>query len=366
MTSSQVRYERTKTRMSLEGFSPDSFEQLVRAISIEVFGAGVTVYGNGPDGGREATFRGKVNYPYPPLTTWDGYGVIQAKFKERLESTERDNAWAAKQLKVELRKWQVSTKRIPKPDYYIFCTNVDLTSAHNGGKENLEKLLAEDSASLNLKGSAIWDANQLGTYIDKYQEIRRRFTALLTTGDILAELLRASQQQPDRERILTAYLGREIIADEDARLSQAGDRSEDRIRIADVFTDVPTAASNSPNPVPLAEHDKNEAIARPALQRLLRASLMKLDPLALHELRTIDSISADELQFGRFVFLGGPGSGKSTIGQFLCQIHRSALLDRRPATSARGERAQRDQINQGSLLRIRIHLARHASPPHPS
>jgi hypothetical protein len=28
--------------------------------------------------------------------------------------------------------------------------------------------------------------------------------------------------------------------------------------------------------------------------------------------------------------LGGPGSGKSTIGQFFSQINRAALLDRRP------------------------------------
>jgi hypothetical protein len=50
------------------GFSPESFEQFARAVALSVFGPGVTMFGNGPDGGREATFRGGVPYPYPPAT----------------------------------------------------------------------------------------------------------------------------------------------------------------------------------------------------------------------------------------------------------------------------------------------------------
>ena len=69
------------------GFSGDSFEQFVRALSISVFGPGVTSFGDGPDGGREATFRGKVSYPSPPTTEWSGCGVIQTKCKAKPEST---------------------------------------------------------------------------------------------------------------------------------------------------------------------------------------------------------------------------------------------------------------------------------------
>jgi hypothetical protein len=316
--------------MNLQGFSPESFEQFIRTLSVQIFGPGITAFGNGPDGGREATFRGRVNYPYPPLTTWDGYGVIQAKFKERLETTERDNAWAATHLRKELQKWQISKKRNPKPDYYIFCTNVDLTSAANGGKETLEKILSEEFPSLNLKDHSIWDSNQLSTYVDSFQEIRRRFTCFFTTGDLLAEISGAFQSKINPEGILTTYLAQELIADQDARLSQAGDRSEDRIRLAAVFTDLP--AGRASGSLAAAENDGEESAEPTALRRLLKASAMKLDPLALADMRRgAGPLPTEEPPFGRFVFLGGPGSGKSTIGQFLCQIHRSALLARRPA-----------------------------------
>ncbi len=62
---------------ALFGFSTDAFEQFVRAVA--TIGPGVTAFGNGPDGGREATFCGKIPFPFPPTECWEGYGVIQAK-----------------------------------------------------------------------------------------------------------------------------------------------------------------------------------------------------------------------------------------------------------------------------------------------
>jgi len=72
------------------GFSPEAFEQFARALALKIFGDGVKVFGNGPDGGREATFDGKVSYPFHLATQWNGYGVIQAKCKEKQETTQKD------------------------------------------------------------------------------------------------------------------------------------------------------------------------------------------------------------------------------------------------------------------------------------
>jgi hypothetical protein len=102
------------------GFSPDSFEQFTQTLALKVLGAGVTIFGNGPDGGREATFKGKVNYPTDSVERWDGYGVLQAKFKEKTEGTQKDQSWALAQLEKELQLWTDSDKRSPKPDYFIY------------------------------------------------------------------------------------------------------------------------------------------------------------------------------------------------------------------------------------------------------
>lgn len=93
------------------GFSPESFEQFVRALAVQVFGPGITAFGNGPDGGREATFRGQVPYPHPPTECWSGYGVIQAKYKEKQETTQKDQEWALARLQEEIQTYsQQKTK----------------------------------------------------------------------------------------------------------------------------------------------------------------------------------------------------------------------------------------------------------------
>ena len=145
--------------MNFQGFSPDSFEQFIRALSLKVIGPGVTVFGNGPDGGREATFQGKINFPFPPNTAWDGYGVLQAKFKEKVEDTQKDQKWAKSQLEDELKVWISNDNRTPKPDYFIFCTNVELSSAANGGKDAIIQIFEDNKAAAGLKDYAIWDAN---------------------------------------------------------------------------------------------------------------------------------------------------------------------------------------------------------------
>lgn len=314
--------------MNFQGFSPDSFEQFIRALALKVIGPGVTIFGNGPDGGREAVFEGKVSFPSPPENMWDGYGVLQAKFKEKLETTQKDQQWAKSQLETELEKWVENDKRKPKPAYFIFCTNVELSSATNGGKDIINQVFNDYKDKIDLKDFVIWDANQLTGYVDGYAEIRQRFECFFTPGDLLAAIAKKLSKAVNPDSVLTAYLCKELLADEDAKLSQAGDRSEDRIRLANVFVDLPVADELDFETED--QHFFNQS--RPSsLQELLHASAFKLDPLALEEYRQASNNQKQKEKriYGRFVFLGGPGSGKSTIGQFLAQIHRAALLDRR-------------------------------------
>jgi hypothetical protein len=167
------------------------FENLCRALAVHVLGPGVQAFGDGPDGGREASFDGPVTYGTAPGGAWNGYGVVQAKFRRTGAGT-RDTDWLRRQLAGELDKWcdpaskRVSNGRIP--EYLIVVTNVRLSSAARvGGIDRIRTVLTGYAERLGLKGCALWDANQLSMYLDAYPQVSARFAEFLTPGDVLAK-----------------------------------------------------------------------------------------------------------------------------------------------------------------------------------
>ncbi|MBX7555427.1 hypothetical protein K1Y78_48000 [Streptomyces sp. tea 10] len=108
-----------------------SFEHLTQALAKCVLGPGVSVFGDGKDGGREATFEGQVNFPHPGQE-WDGYGVIQAKFRQRPGAD--DAEWMERNIQKELNDWlDPTSKRGRRPDYLLFTTNADLSPVPGSG-----------------------------------------------------------------------------------------------------------------------------------------------------------------------------------------------------------------------------------------
>lgn len=312
----------------LDGFTPDSFEQFIRMLAIKLIGPGVMAFGNGPDGGREATFDGKVPFPFPPTDEWNGYGVIQAKFKEKRESTQIDQAWGLKCLRTELDAFVEKRKSSRKPEYYVFATNVELTSAERGGINLANELIGEYVGRLPIKGWAIWSYSQLVAYIDSHESIRVRFAAFLTPSDLISELLvNLRQRKSDVARILTSYLDRELRSDKLARLEQAGDRADTSLALARVFVDLPSSDARD-EAAPQEKEDSEGRLPSGTLAELVAAGSRKLDPLTLREHEWATMQMRGERIFQAVVLFGGPGSGKSTVGQYFAQIHRAALLDR--------------------------------------
>ncbi len=86
----------------LSGLSTRSFEKLIQALAGQVLGSGTITFGDGPDGGREATFEGKMDYP-AEADPWNGYCVVQAKFRQRPKGAKSDSDWTLKDLEWELK-----------------------------------------------------------------------------------------------------------------------------------------------------------------------------------------------------------------------------------------------------------------------
>jgi hypothetical protein len=285
----------------------------------------VTPFGDGPDGGREATFDGPTDYG-PARGKWSGYGVIQAKFLQRSVSTNRDGSWALSQLRSELRKYNAS-KVYRKPDYYIFATNVSLTPpAARGSKDRIIQLLEDFAGSQGLKGYDVWDYDKLRIMIDNNQDVRRAYAAWITPGDVLSDLASwLSGQRADYHTLLINFLQKELLADQYAKLEQAGHSADESIPLANVFVDLPTGDRNISEPP--KERPPNQRNRMPNfVEMIIGASALHL------RIHSSDVPSRTSTEFspkahGRYVLIGGPGQGKTTVGQFICQLFRTALLD---------------------------------------
>ena len=342
----------------LQGLSNRSFEHLVQALAVKIIGPHVKVFGDGPDGGREATFDGKSQYRSAD-GGWDGYGVIQAKFLQRLRDSKADGQWAIDQLKSELKKYSDPDRAVRRPEYFVFATNVVLTPvSEQGSKDKAIEILNRFMKEQSLKGFAIWDYDQIRALLDDAEEIRRTYAAWITPGDVLAEMVKWLQPKtPDLGETLTNFLQKELLSDEYVNLEQAGHDASERIPLARVFVDLHTRdAGNGGGQDIDDDFPHSHQLSLPEeghngfIKEMLEVSSERLNGQS-HSIHTIQQrLEAGEPQRsrGRFVLIGGPGQGKTTVGQFICQIFRASIISRKPPTSLSPEARK-------ALLMIQAH-----------
>ena len=165
---------------------------MCQALSAYLLGSGIEAFGSGPDGGREATFNGRAQYP-SLIDPWDGFVVLQAKFKERLVGTGTDTTWLRRQVKAELEAWadpgKARVRDGRRPEYLIIATNVPLSGVPGtGGKAKIGKLISEYTGIIGLRDWAIWDAAQITALLNAHPDVRRAFAALITPNEVLADM----------------------------------------------------------------------------------------------------------------------------------------------------------------------------------
>ena len=178
----------------LNNLSAREFEHVIQDIACIHVAKGITFYGDGPDGGREAIFEGRMDYP-SINDAWDGYLILQCKHKIRPFSDHRDASWLASQLEGEMKKFEDPIRDLRMPEYYILASNVSLSAyPESGGKDKLNRMMKEYCKKFGIKGFHVWDFNHICRLLDQYPNIARSYSALLTPSHVLSEHLRGEEQ----------------------------------------------------------------------------------------------------------------------------------------------------------------------------
>jgi hypothetical protein len=298
---------------NLEALSWRQFEQMTQALVLHKVGPSVSVFGDGPDAGREATWEGAIR-SLGSLPEWDGYGVLQAKFHVHTVDVAHNLTWLARQAKDELRDWaKPDTKRARKPDFLLFVTNVRLSPA---GKDDIKETISKEILRLDLpiKEARVWDYDDLRALLDGAADIRAAYAALITPGDLISRLLdQVDANERNFAEALSLHAASDFEDDTYLKLSQTGTYGDRRIAISDVFVDLPLEDPLYFSHIGSATDDPEEQ------GNVVAALVRRFDELAT-------TTEGDLALKKKCVLIGGPGQGKSTVTQFLAQLYRASFL----------------------------------------
>ena len=277
-----MRYDFTR-------LSPEQFEEMAVSLYANVFGFETKIYGAGPDGQREFTF----DRPFTDAQGNEYTGMTFGQVKYRSVATKGDEfTWLKDRFEEEMGRF-AKKEETYRPRNYFFITNLVLTPVKDTGiKDKIDNLAA--SYRELIPNIFIHGYDELCELLDNNESVRAAYSGLILPGDVLAELLDTVREDFLEE--INVYLRSAFSEDIYTRIEQAGSIPENmKTLIADVGID-------------LSVRD-GQRIEGKALDTFIRCGNTRIGP-----------------REGRYIVIGGPGKGKSTITQFLAQIYRAAYL----------------------------------------
>lgn len=295
----------------LESLDPETFEQVAVALSRAVIGHGVTIFGHGPDGGREATYEGPVRWSNTTGfgdDSWDGYVVVQAKHRAALDPDPgRNLIWLRTQLARELDRWIApQSSRARFPEYLLIVTDARLSPAVGGGIDTIEEYLqqrwTDQLRERGLKGWKVWHRDQVASLLVQHADVRRAFPSFLTSpNDKLLERfekLEAFFEPRATHDLLVEHAAAALRNEQWVNFGEAGEDSQQPLHR--VIVDLPV---------------RRGASRGRALQQL-----MQQGEKVLRRSLTPDGTPR------HVIITGAPGNGKSTLSRYLVQLYRAAFM----------------------------------------
>ena len=300
-------------KYNLNALGPEEFERMCQSLVQEVIGPGAKIYGIGRDGARDATFHGSACYP-STQERWDGDWIFQVKFHD-VEQIGPGNARVQliKDLDAELSA--ITEKYQNACDNYILMTNVSLTPVYQRGTKDKIDLEVVPRYTQSLEHIHVWGAEEICRFLDAHPGIRQSFGHFLVAGDVIARLLGLSTgEDTSLAEVVKLYCEGCFVHEKYAVLDDAGDVEDERIALQRVFVDLDVKPPALPGDVEVLK-------ALRTLPSWLEQAAQDEERVSALSYLLDDSIPG-------LILIGAPGGGKSTLGQYLAQIHRARLIGR--------------------------------------
>lgn len=296
-----------------ENLGDERFQQLCQAILTTVYPDVQCLPVGQPDGGRDALLRRAA-----PHSRVDSV-VFQVKFSKNPES--KDERLVIEEL-LKTESTKISKLKGRGLEQYHLLTNVLGTSHHDSG--SIDRVNDQLSRAFNVPAYCWW-RDDIDRRVDANSSIKWSFPDILRGSDILQLLYEGKFGGEESRRLaaIRAYLSHQYKYDSQLKFKQVDLEKG----LVDLFVDVPATAVGPANP---RDGDK----WRKQFERSPILSELVNDDRQRHRRDEEDRIGAvralvdpaTTTALPRVVIEGAPGQGKSTVTQFLCQLHRMLLL----------------------------------------
>jgi hypothetical protein len=310
----------------LENLGPERFQQLCQALLAKEFPRVQCFPVAQPDGGRDAV-------SYYPEGAGDKFMVFQVKYARKPLAETEPHKWLAAIVEDEAPKVR---DLIPRGAVrYVLITNVPGTAhPEKGSIDKLNGLLTENVGV----PSSCWWRDDISRRLDNAWDLKWAYPDIMAGPDFLRAIVESglSEHRERRSAAIRAFLRSQYDMDEEVRFKQV----ELQNKLLDLFTDVPIVLRGQQ--ADRRTHQIFQGVVHSVMSRSdlefedveveAQATLfepgMRWHPQHEEPLEAATLLLSAPMQrrMPRVVVEGAPGQGKSTIAQYVCQVHRMRLL----------------------------------------
>ncbi len=294
-----------------ENLGPERFQEFCSSLIANEFPDFQSFPVGQRDGGRDSI-------GYFMQTTKKEFIVFQVKFVRNPKKIQDVHQWLTGIIQAEAPKMNRLIPNGAKKFYLL--TNVAGTAYLDSGSINKVNSILEKEMSIP---SLCWWRDDLSRKLESNPLFKWSFPEVLNGQDILNSALfqNLNENRERREDTIKAYLADQYDIDSEVKFKQI----ELQNKLFDLFTDVPIRIKKI--------NERNKYYKK---HTFLIKKYMELNPYERHLFEDNNHLGAAAFlldsriqnNIERVLLEAGPGQGKSTISQYVCQVHRAKLLNR--------------------------------------
>lgn len=300
---------------NLDNLDPERFQQLIQALLTKEYPGVVCLPVAQPDGGRDAfRYFSEGNQPHSV--------VYQIKFSRNPLSGREAREWVLENIDNEIEK--VKTLRQKGEIQYILITNVPGTAHPEVG--SIDRLNTKLTEKLGVPTHTWW-RDDINRRLDGNWDIKLRYPEVLSGADFLRLAMDSTtgQENERRQRAVSAFLADQYDEDVDVKFKQV----ELHNKLLDLFVDLPFRLTCHMEEGPLKEFVFNSPYEL-SVRSDSGPGMYVIEDRSESQGGTATVLLSDlpAKLLGQVIVEGAPGQGKSTLAQYICQVHRIRWLDR--------------------------------------